>query len=82
MIPRFSLGLRIMMAKPISRLAYSGYFTGTSILSSSCSLISLAGMFFSLRITVLAARSVITEEMMQVIKIMITTALRMSSVMR
>ena len=82
MIPRFSLGLRIMIAKPIRRLAYSGYFTGTSMLSSSCSVVSLAGMFFSLNIKVLAARSVITEEMMQVINIIITTALRISSVMR
>ena len=82
MIPRLSFGLRIMIASATRLLAYSGYFTGTRILSSSLSNISLPGIFFSLRIKVLAAPSVITDEMIQVIKIMITTALRISSVMR
>jgi len=77
-ISRRSLGLRIMMARLSSLLAYSGYFIGMSMRSSSVCC-SSCGMSLSRSIICCAADSVIIVDMMHVKRIIITTALSISS---
>ena len=65
------------------RLAYSGYFTGMSIFSSSPSaLLSSRGMSLSRMVICCAAASVTSVDMMHVKRIMMMTPFRMSSFTR
>ncbi len=78
MMPRLRLALRIMMAMAISSLAYSGYFTGTRMRSSS-GFSSLRATSLSRRMMRWADHSVTMDEMTQVKRIMMTTPLSMLS---
>ena len=83
MRPLFSFWFLTRNARLIRLSAYSGYFTGTRIFSSLTFLSSSAsGSSLSLRIIFCEDRSVRMDEMMQVIRIIITTPLSISSLTR
>ena len=75
--PRCSLGLRIMMARLTSLTAYSGYFMGMSIFSSSSA--EAVGISWSRSVICCAACSVMMVDMTHVKSIIITTPLSISS---
>ena len=74
---RPNLGLRIISARFTRRVAYSGYFMGMSIFSSSFS--SSCGSSLSRNVICCADCSVTMVEMMHVNNIIITTAFSISS---
>ena len=80
-IERLSFWLRAIIAKLTKRLAYSLYFTGTRMRSSSSGT-SSDGSSRSLSTVFLDAHSVMSDEMTQVKSIMMTMPLSITSSMR